>query len=452
MRNLHKILISLLFFSLIIGLLIKWDSIENYFILSKRFEKAETRIEAWQQDLKYLKNDYLKVCRGFDHNSKEKFIAEVGNIEKKIDTLTDNQILVRIIYAVALANDAHSNVKYKYLPKIGMRASWFKEGLYITKASSSKKNHLGKRITKINHLTIDTILSEYSDYIPGNIYNKKFSIPDLIIRPDFWNGINGLYSSNHLIIDMIDSLGQMETDTFGIEAIKSTLINLYWPNKPDSIYIKYEKSFDNFPLYLSSPYNSGFYSKLNDKSIYIQLNSSTNKGLVLREFIKNLKGQFKTNNFENIILDIRLNSGGSYELTVKLEKYILREIIENDGHLYLITGNQTASAAINLAASLKSNLKNNITIVGEPIGDNLIFWAEPKIFELPNSKLQISASTYQHDLEKGRFVPFKTNWGNLLWDFKSNGLDIDIPVEISINDYIAYKDPVLKSIYELIEK
>jgi len=451
MRKFLKILIPLLFFSLIIGLLVKWNSIEDYFILSKRFERAETRIEAWHQDLKYLKNDYLKVDRSFNVNTKKRFISAIDNIDNNLDSLTDNQILVRIINTVALANNAHSNVKYNYLPKIGIRASWFKEGLFITKTSYSKRHHLGKRISKVNDLTIDKIVTEFSDYIPGNNYNKQNSIPNLIICPDFWNGINRRYSSKQLIFEMIDSLGQIEADTFGIEAIKSTLINLYWTNKPDSIYIKYKKSFDSLPLYLSSPNKSAICKKLDNELIYIQLNSSTNKGIKLSEFSKHLNVLLDSNNFKNIVLDIRLNSGGDYNLTKNIEKLLLQEVLENHGHLFLISGNQTASAAINLSASLKSNLKNNITIVGEPIGDNLIFWAEPKIFMLPNSELQISASTYQHDLKTGGFVPFKTYWGNLFCNFNSNGLDIDIPVEISINDYIAYKDPVMKTIIELIE-
>jgi hypothetical protein len=452
MRKLFKILIPILLFSLIIGLIVKWNSIEDYCVLSKRFEKTETRLEAWHQDLNYLKNDYLKVDRSFDDNTKNRFISEVDSIDNNLDSLADNQILVRIVHAVALANNAHSHVNYRYLPKIEIRASWFKEGLYITKTSSTKKHHLGKRITKINHLTIDKIVREFNEYIPGNIANKRYSIPNLIIRPDFWNGINEKYSSNHVIIEMIDSLGISERDTFGIEPINSTLINLYWTNKPDSIFVKYEKSFDSLPLYLSSPYKSAFYQKLNDKLIYVQLNSSTNKGLSLREFSENLNSQLDLNSFENIILDIRLNSGGNYNRTRNIEKQILQEISKNHGHLFLITGNQTASAAINLASTLKSQLQNNITIVGEAIGDKLIFWAEPKIFKLPNSKLQISASTYQHDLKTDGFIPFKTYWGNLFSDFESNGLDIDIPVDISINDYIAYKDPVMDTINELIGK
>jgi len=435
MRKLLKILIPLLFFSLIIGLVVKWNSIEDYFILSKRFEKPETRIAAWHQDLNYLRNDYLKVDRSFTENSKKRFISEIDSISNNLNSLTDNQIHVRIIHAVALSNNAHSQVNYRFLPRIGIIASWFKEGLFITKTSYSKRHHLGKRISRVNNLSIDKIVTVFSDYIPGNIYDKQNTIPNLIIRPDFWNGINTQYIPNQLIIEMIDSLGQQETDTFRIEPINSTLINLYGSDKPDSIFVKYEKSFDNLPLYLSSLNNSAIYKKINDELIYIQINSSTNKGISLSNFSDNLQEQLDSNSFKNIILDIRMNNGGNYNLTRTIEKQILQELSENHGNLFLITGNQTGSAAIMLAASLKSHLQNSVTIVGEPIGDNLIFWGEPKIFKLPNSELQISASTYQHDLKNGRFIPFKTYWGNLFCDFETNGLDIDIPVEISINDY-----------------
>lgn len=452
MPRLVKILISFLIFILAIGLIVKWNSLQDWYILSKGFEKPESRVTSWHQDLSYLRNDYLNIDRSFNDIQEKRFTFEIDRIINNIDSLTDNQILVRIIHAVALANNAHSQVNYKFLPKAGIRVSWFKEGLFITKTSYPKRFHLGKRISKVNNLPIDQIVTEFSDYIPGNNHNKRNTIPNFIIRPDFWNGIDNQYSPNKLIIEMIDSLGQRKTDTIGIEPINSTLINLYWVDTPDSIFIKYEKPFNSLPLYLSLPYKSAVYKKLNDELIYIQLNSSTNRGMSLSDFSVDLKNYFDSNSFDNIVLDIRLNNGGNYNLTKNIEKEIIQELSESNGHLFLITGNQTASAAINLAASLKSHLENHITIVGEQIGENLLFWAEPKIFKLPNSAIEISASTYHHDLRNGRFKPFKTYWGNLFCDFESNGLDVDIPVENSIIDYIAYKDPVMKTIKELIEK
>lgn len=277
-------------------------------------------------------------------------------------------------------------------------------------------------------------------------------MPGLIIRPDFWNGIDTTYSPDYVIVEMVDSAGMMQIDTIGIETITSTLINLYWENVPDTVFIKHHKSFHNLPLYLSSPYKAALYQSLTDKSIYILVNSSSNKGIDLKEFAKTLKDELDSEVYENIIYDIRLNSGGSYNLSRKIEDLIINEIAESAGNLYLITGNLTGSAAINTAASLKHHLGEHMTIAGEPIGDNLIFWAEPKIFRLPNSGLRISAPIYQHDLKNDRFIPFKTNWGNLFWSFASGGIDVDVPVEVSITDYINYEDPVMAWVLELIEK
>jgi hypothetical protein len=137
-----------------------------------------------------LKNDYLRVCRSFDEKTEKKFYSEIEYIETNLDSLTDNEIIVTLIHAIALANDSHSNVKYGFLPKSGIRVSWFTEGLYITKASYSKKQYLGRKINKINSLSVDKMLNEFGEYIPGNIHNKRLSIPNLMIRPDFWNGTN----------------------------------------------------------------------------------------------------------------------------------------------------------------------------------------------------------------------------------------------------------------------
>lgn len=452
MSKLQKISLYLLSITLIFAILVSWNSIEDYFILSKRFEKPENRSEAWNQDLEYLQNDYLKICRSFNKKQKKKFILEIEGIKIRRDQLSDNEIALKITHAVALANDAHSNVKLKYMPIVGVIPSWFKEGLFITKTSTLKRHHLGKRIVKINDLQINEVKNKFYSYIPGIDANKKSALPYLIIRPDFWNGLYRKYSSKYVTVEMINESGNIETDTIFIEPIRSTLINLYWKNVPDSIFVKHPKPFKTLPLYLSSPYKAAFYKELNNNLIYIQLNSSKNKGIDLGEFSKDLKYRLERNNFENIILDIRLNSGGNYNLTRKIEKCVLKSIKRNGGHLYLITGNRTASAAINLAAALKAKLKGKITILGEPIGDSLTFWAEPKIFTLPNSGLKISASTYHHNMKTGKFTPFKTYLKNLFRNFNSNGLDVDTLVEVSINDYIAHRDPVLEAIKKKINK
>ncbi len=106
--------------------------------------------------------------------------------------------------------------------------AWFKEGLFVIKASTSFNDLLGSRVNKVNGLDIDEMRQVFRKYNPGNEYNKKQSLHGLIIRPDIWNWVDTTYSPDYVIVELLDPAGIEQIDTIGIETITSTLINLYW--------------------------------------------------------------------------------------------------------------------------------------------------------------------------------------------------------------------------------
>ncbi|MBV9062108.1 MAG: hypothetical protein JOY77_04155 [Alphaproteobacteria bacterium] len=93
-----------------------------------------------------------------------------------------------------------------------------------------------------------------------------------------------------------------------------------------------------------------------------------------------------------VILDLRGNGGGNYTNAW----HFAHTLPKLTKHTYILTDPDTFSAAITTTAFFKETGGRNVTILGEPIGDRLAFFAEGSGACLPNSKLCDTYATGKH--------------------------------------------------------
>jgi len=101
--------------------------------------------------------------------------------------------------------------------------------------------------------------------------------------------------------------------------------------------------------------------------------------------------------------------------------------INRRGHLFVLIGNLTFSAAMSNSAHFRQ--KTAAILVGEPIGERPNSYQENRELSLPNSHIVISYSTRFY-----KFVP----------DGAENRVRPDIDVETTWEDVRAGRDPVLQ--------
>jgi len=108
----------------------------------------------------------------------------------------------------------------------------------------------------------------------------------------------------------------------------------------------------------------------------------------------------QSSNAQKLILDLRDNGGGDntvgYAEIVK--PLLARSDLNRKGHLYVLVGAETFSAAMNNAAQLQD--ETNAILVGETIGERPNSYQEPRQFRLPNSHLVVRASTLYYTFRK----------------------------------------------------
>lgn len=120
----------------------------------------------------------------------------------------------------------------------------------------------------------------------------------------------------------------------------------------------------------------------------------------LDEFSKQMFRLVKTSKAQKLILDMRDNGGGDntvgYAALVKPLEASAE--LNRKGHLYVLVGADTFSAAMNNAAQFQD--ETNAILVGETIGERPNSYQEPRQFRLPNSHLVVRASTLYYTFRK----------------------------------------------------
>ena len=105
---------------------------------------------------------------------------------------------------------------------------------------------------------------------------------------------------------------------------------------------------------------------------------------------------------DKLVIDLRHNNGGDYNVGLKYLIELLRKNnkINQRGHLFVLIGADTFSAAMSNAAQFRA--MTNAMLVGQPIGERPNSYQEPRQFRLPNSHLVVRYSTRYYKFVEGR--------------------------------------------------
>lgn len=99
-----------------------------------------------------------------------------------------------------------------------------------------------------------------------------------------------------------------------------------------------------------------------------------------------------------LLVDVRGNTGGDFLRTMPL----IDAITQDPGRqVAVLVDKFTFSAAIVFVAILKHRLGRGLKLIGEEMGDGLVFFAEGGVLDLPDSGAVVRYSTAFHDWENG---------------------------------------------------
>ncbi|MEL6975411.1 MAG: S41 family peptidase, partial [Bacteroidota bacterium] len=184
------------------------------------------------------------------------------------------------------------------------------------------------------------------------------------------------------------------------------------------------------PLYLKYLEKMYFFEYLPEaKTVYVRLSQiEDDPSEKMASFYGRLFEYIENNSVEKLVLDVRLNGGGNnFKNRAFITSILENKNINQVGKFFVILGRRTFSACQNLVNELDNY--TNVIFVGEPTGENVNFYGDIRITNMPNSKIALYLSyAWWQD---------KPAWQNAEW------LAPSLPVDMSFEEYSTNQDPVL---------
>jgi hypothetical protein len=428
------------------------------------YPRPANRIEAFRQDLDYLRR-YPEYDWTFTDSEEAAFRATISELESKLDSLTQAEFELGVARAVAQANNAHTNVspisRRARVNALPLRFAWFDDGLYVVLADATYADLLGARVVSIEGQTPDEIAGIFRPTFGGHagrahwISSLNMESPELLHAA----GVTADPERAEIKFDLPE--GQQTSRTLAsIPAFKDVALRRYGGNllkyivpEPVAREWRHLMQGQTPPLYLSQPDAPFFAAWIETRAgpgLYMRLEMTMNVGEhILSDFHARALETLESRNARFVVIDLRHNGGGTVDAGFATA---VTKKLSADSKVFILTSPQTFSGGITEAAYFKHYGGDRAVVLGEPVGDDLVFWGNAGTpMTLPNSRISVYVWVAKEDWADGCDDWWLCFWPTMLTDVGVGTLEPDVRVPLTFADYRAGRDPVIERLIAIVE-
>jgi hypothetical protein len=414
------------------------------------YPKPATRVEAWTQDLDALETRFLPVDRSFSPGEALLFREALAAIRSDLPRLTDAEVTMKMASAIALADNPHTRLyllrNATELRRMPIRLWWFSDGLRVVRTDKQHRKLLGCQVDSIGgkpaRLARDLVAPAFAGTPSWIDYKSVYSLTS----PEALQGMGVTKSVDDVEYGLSGCAAAGSAKLKPLPLVRSEdSLEAWWdltPLRAGSAGLDVQVldgSRNKLPLYLRNPTKNYWFEYLPAKGIlYFQYNRSSDAPEETTEaFGKRLLSALDQHPVKGLVIDYRFNTGGNLHLGADLTKKLQERT--KGIRRWIVAGRSTFSAGITHVASWRE--AGNVTIIGEPVGDTMEFWAEGGNIKLPNSGYEVHFANGRHS-----YSPAPCPQGTYCYDLKADSLDPDIHLSPSWAEYRTGKDPVMDAI------
>ncbi|NMC08811.1 hypothetical protein GYA44_00585 [Candidatus Microgenomates bacterium] len=303
-------------------------------------------------------------------------MEEINNLKKEKCFESSMIFGISLMIFLAKLNDGHTTLYYS--PKVfgenvfPAKFTLFSDNYYLTETSKKYSEFLGGKLLKINGKSVDKSINIIKPLIPiENKISLKYYFPFKLLEPNLLSYLH-LSDINHIEL-LLDMGGRRILERFESVRNFTPFVNILEKNRS----IEETLIQKDILWYKIIP---------EIQTLYIQYNICEK---VTKLSILQLLKMLKTSAYQNVVIDLRNNTGGDSDIFDPIIRYLKER--ENFVKITILIGQKTYSSAIvNLMDLLK--IKKSVTIGEIPHGSPTHF-GDIKEVILPNTKLTVSIST-----------------------------------------------------------
>jgi len=419
-----------------------------------RYSKPNDPLEAQRQDLDYFAK-LIAVDRSYSSQARAEAQRRLAALADLKTVVPRPNFRVALMEIAALADNGHTRLDSDSGAdpmELPVRVAAFADGIYVLHATKAYADLLGGKIVSIDGHPIDEVMARLEQLRGGTPQWRKAYAQVYISWQDVLIGAGIATDMGHSIWTVTAPSGttvtraltpytpsEDEADIFvnriySAEPLKELGADwvAYQPDRPQPITLSdFDTTFRRVRLPQSCV-------------MLIEFRSNDDEGNnKIKDFAAATNADMHANRPCQLIFDNRFNAGGNLTKTIFFARD-LQDLISPGGHIYLLTSGMTFSAGITTTAIIKHAGGGRVTILGEPVGDRLAFFAEGGRGCLPNYPLCLHYETGRHDYGNSCTDVDTCFW--LLWllPVRVKTLQPDETILMTFADWRQGRDPVFE--------
>jgi hypothetical protein len=371
----------------------------------------------WREDLAFFAHEVVaRHANAFHTVPERRFDSLVAALDQRLDRLNGDQMYVEVDRLANLIGDAHTFIAVPSdTPRYPFAVRRFGTEYRVVAVRAGSERMLGARLLKVQDVPTSSVIQRLWALTPAdeNSSLRQARAEGFLSFGMILHGIGLTAAPDAVRLTLGDDAGQ------------EFQINVRAAPTDSADALPWKNAFTTTPLFAQHPDEPFWYEYLpNARAVYCGFrgyDSLPNRAAALLALIGRVRP-------EKLIVDMRENGGGDYQLGLRslIEPLSRMPYLNHHGGLFVAIGANTFSAAMANAAQFRT--RTRAILVGEPIGEKPNSFQEPREVRLPNSHLVVRYSTKYY-----RFV----NHG-------PNAVQPDYTVAPTWAEYRAGHDPVLE--------
>jgi hypothetical protein len=418
------------------------------------YSKPSDPLEEQRQNIDYFAR-LIAMDRSYSTEARAQAQHRLAELAHLKTIIPRPNFRVALMEIAALADNGHTRIDSDSDAdpmELPVRVASFSDGIYVLHATKAYADLLGGRMVSIDGHPIDEVMARLEQLRGGTPQWRKLWAEVYMSWQDVLVGAGIAPDMGHSTWTVTSPSGTSVTRTLTpyrpSEDEPDIFVNRIYSAEPlkelGADWVAYQPERP-LPITLSD-FDTTFRRVRFPHScvMLIQFRSNDDEGNNhIKDFEAATEADTQANKPCQLIFDNRFNSGGNLTKTIFFAKD-LPDLVASNGHTYLLTSGMTFSAGITTTALIKHAGGDRVTILGEPVGDRLAFFAEGGRGCLPNYPLCLHYETGKHDYGNSCTDVDTCFWLIWLLPVRVKTLQPDETITMTFDDWRQGRDPVFE--------
>ncbi|MFZ5618160.1 MAG: hypothetical protein ACOZAA_12670 [Pseudomonadota bacterium] len=399
---------------------------------------------------------FLEMDKAYSADERGEAEAAFAALKSTAADMSPEAFQLAIAHIAAIARNGHTmlapGVWAHQFNRIPIELYSFADGVFVVHARDEHKDLLGARVAAIGGKDIAELKLAFSGYFGAREGKRDEWAVFFLESPALLHAAGLADDSESAEVSFVLPDGSMATRR--LEAKLDPPPGEIFDFLDNSRLVAYgaenARAGVEAPLYLKNDghaFRSAALPELDAWFIQLRINKSFYDQSI-DDFFSAAAEEIKKAKPKNAIVDLRLDGGGDLNTTREFMQKL--PTLVREGRIFILTSGRTFSAGIASAGYLKQASPERVTIIGEPIGDFLEFYAEGGFGRLPVSGAFLLPATERHNYITGCPEP-DCHLSIREASIRVKSLEPDISAPLTYTLYRSGRDPALEAVRDTLE-